>query len=72
MIVVDGCLALVGQEYGNDMCGWAIVRTEIASETRPAPQCSTQTIVTRCTTYKNYTGASALKVAADSYGGLTK
>lgn len=72
MDVVDGCLALVGSEFGNDMCGWAIVRAENASETRPAPQCSTQSIVTHCTVYKNYTGASALKAAAESYGGLTK
>ena len=34
-------------------------------------RCSPQTIVTRCTLYKQYTTEDALETAADSYGGLT-
>ena len=36
----------------------------------PVPHVS-QTIVTRCTLYKQYTTEDALETAADSYGGLT-
>lgn len=64
MTVVDGNLALVGEEYANDMKGWALVR--IVGE-----KCSPQTIVTRCTFYQQYTTEEALQEAAESYGGLT-
>ena len=40
-------------------------------EARPGERCSPQTIVTRCTLYKQYTTDEALETAADSYGGLT-
>ncbi|MBQ7156335.1 MAG: hypothetical protein IJR86_00875 [Bacteroidaceae bacterium] len=65
MVVVDGHLALVGDEYADDMKGWALVR--IIDN-----RCSSQTIVTRCTLYRQYTTEEALEAAAKSYGGLTE
>ena len=35
-------------------------------------RCSTQTLVTRCSLYEQYTTEEALQEAAKSYGGLTK
>ena len=64
MTLVDGHLALVGEEFGDDMKGWALV---CVIEDR----CSPQTIVTRCTYYQQYTTNEALQTAAKSYGGLT-
>ena len=65
MTVVGGHLALVGEEFGDEMKGWALVRV---SDNR----CTPQTIVTRCTLYQQYTTEEALQVAAKSYGGLTE
>lgn len=65
MTAVDGHLALVGEEFADDMKGWALVR--VVNE-----RCSPQAIVTRCTFYQQYTTEEALENAADSYGGLTK
>lgn len=62
--VVDGRLALVGDEFGDDNCGWALVR-------RHGDQCSTQTVVTASTAYRAYQTDEALLRAAESYGGLT-
>ena len=56
MTEVEGCLALTGEEFGDEMKG---------------DRCSTQTIVTRCTYYQQFTTDEALKTAAKSYGGLT-
>jgi hypothetical protein len=53
-----------GEEFADDMKGWALVLVK-------GERCSPQTIVTRCTLYKQYTTAEALETAADSYGGLT-
>lgn len=64
MTVVDGQLALVGEEFANDMKGWALVCVS-------GKQCSPQSIITRCTLYQQYTTEEALQVAAKSYGGLT-
>ena len=64
MNIVDGQLALVGEEFADDMKGWALVRV---SENR----CSPQIIITRCTLYQQYTTEEALQAAAKSYGGLT-
>lgn len=64
MTVVDGHLALKGEEFADDMRGWALVRT---ADNR----CSPQTIVTRCTLYQQYTTNEALQAAAKSYKGLT-
>ena len=64
MTVVDSHLALVGEEFADEMKGWALVRV---SDDR----CSPQAIVTRCTLYQQYTTEEALKVAAKSYKGLT-
>jgi len=65
MAVVDGRLALVGEEFADEMKGWALVKVI-------DDRCSPQTIVTRCTLYEQYTTEEALKRAADSYGGLTE
>ncbi len=60
----DG-LALISEEFADNMKGWALVHVRGES-------CSTQTAVTRCTYYKQFTTEEALREAADSYGGLTK
>ena len=65
MTVVDGHLALVGEEFADEMKGWALVKVI-------DDRCSRQTIVTRCTLYQQYTTQEALEEAAKSYGGLTK
>lgn len=63
MTVKDGYYILKGKEFANNMKGWALVD---AVNNR----CSSQTIVTNCTLYKEYTTEEALQKAADSYGGL--
>lgn len=60
----DG-LALISEEFDNDMKGWALVHVRGES-------CSTQTVITRSTYYKQFTTEEALQDAAASYGGLTK
>ena len=64
MAVVDGHLALIGEEFADAMKGWALVRVV-------DNRCSPQTIVTRCTLYQQYTTEEALQTAAKSYKGLT-
>ena len=64
MTAVDGHLALVNEEFADDMRGWALVR--IVKD-----RCSQQIILTRCTLYQQYTTEKALQAAAKSYGGLT-
>ena len=61
---VDGCLALVDNDFSNEMKGWALVRVN-------GDRCSSQRIVTRCTYYEQFTTEEALQKAAESYGGLT-
>lgn len=61
---VDGCLALVDNEFSNEMKGWALVR-------RDGDRCSSQGIVTRCNYYERFTTEEAMQKAAESYGGLT-
>lgn len=61
--VVDGRLALVGNEFADEMKGWALVRVV-------GTYCSTQCIVTNCDYYERYTTEEALQEAAQSYGGL--
>lgn len=65
MTEVEGCLALAGEEFGDAMKGWALVRVD-------GGRCSTQALVTRCTYYQQYTTDAALRAAAKSYGGLTE
>ena len=65
MTVVDGHLALVDEEFSDEMKGWALVRVI-------DDRCSPETIVTRCTLYQQYTTEEALKAAAKSYKGLTE
>lgn len=62
--VFDGRLVLVGQEYGNEMMGWGVVRID-------GDRCSPQVCVSRCRYYERFTGEEALQKAAASYGGLT-
>lgn len=57
-------LALTGDGYGDEMKGWALVRIN-------GDRCSTQTAVTRCRYYRQFTTEEALQEAAASYGGLT-
>ena len=64
LAVVDGCFALVGKEFDNEMKGWALVRVM-------NDRCSPQGIVTRCTLYQQYTTEEALQKAAKSYKGIT-
>lgn len=63
-VEVDGRLALSGEEFADNMKGWALVRVD-------GDRCSTQSIVTRCRLYEQYTTEGALQKAAESYGGLT-
>lgn len=65
MAKVDGCFALVGEDFANEMKGWALVR--VIND-----RCSPQGIVTRCTLYQEYTTDEALQKAAKSYGGITQ
>lgn len=60
---VDGCLALVDNDFANEMKGWALVRVM-------GKNCSTQSIVTRCNYYQKFTTEEAMEAAAKSYGGL--
>lgn len=62
---VDGRLALVGDDFADDMTGWALVHIRGA-------RCSSQQVVTRCTYYQPFTTEDALLAAAATYGGLTK
>ena len=62
--VVDGRLALVDSRFGDDRFGWALVR-------RRRDLCSTQTVVTAATAYRQYLTPEARQRAAESYGGLT-
>ena len=68
---VDGCLALVGEEFADTMRGWALVRVR-PSSAPGAERCSTQSLVTQCRLYEQYTTEEALQQAAESYGGLTE
>ena len=61
--LVNGCLALVNSDFANEMQGWALVRVM-------GKNCSSQSIVTRCKYYEQFTTEEALEKAAQSYGGL--
>jgi len=67
---VGGRLALTGDEFADPMRGWALVRV-IPSATPGEDRCSTQSLVTNCRLYEQYTTEDALQQAAQSYGGLT-
>ncbi|MGX8713199.1 MAG: hypothetical protein ACSW8I_05895 [bacterium] len=62
---VDGRLALVSDDFADDMTGWALVHIR-------GTRCSSQSVVTRCTYYESFTTDEALLAAAETYGGLTK
>ena len=70
LVEVDGCLALTGDEFADTMKGWALVRVE-GSPAAGSWRCSSQSLVTRCTSYMPFTTEEALLEAAKSYGGLT-
>ena len=63
LTTVDGRLALVDDQFSDTMTGWALVRFL-------GDRCSTQSIVTNCTYYEQFTTDEALEAAAKSYGGL--
>ena len=65
MTVKDGRYIMKGEEFADNMKGWALV--DVVNN-----RCSSQTIVTNCTLYKDYTTEEALQKAADSYDGLTE
>lgn len=69
--VVDGCMALTGDVLADDQRGWALVHVRPERGDRQGSRHSTQSIVTRCTLYQQYTTEEALQNAALSYGGLT-
>ncbi len=60
---VDGCLALVSEDFADETKGWALVSVI-------GPNCTTQTIVTHCKEYEKYTTEEAFRAAAQSYGGV--
>lgn len=62
--LVDGKFVLKGDEFANEMMGWALVRVN-------GDNCSAQGIVTRCTYYKKYTTDEALQETIKDYKGLT-
>ena len=62
---IDGHLALVRDDFADEMTGWALVHIRRG-------RCSSQSVVTRCTYYLPFTTNEALLSAAESYGGLTK
>ena len=57
--------ALIGEQFADDMKGWALIQVR-------KERCSTQTVVTHCTYYEQFTTEEALLEAAASYGGLTE
>ena len=61
--VVDGCIALVDNDFADEMKGWALVHIM-------GRNCSTQSIVTCCNYYQRFTTEEAMEAAAKSYGGL--
>lgn len=65
MVETDGGMALVGNEFADEMSGWALVHVS-------GERCSSQIVVTQCTYYQQFTTEEALQEAAKSYGGLTK
>lgn len=69
-VTVDGCLALTGEEFADEMKGWALVRM-LPPNATSTWNCSSQTIVTRCRYFEPFTTEEALLEAAESYGGLT-
>lgn len=64
MTETEGRLALVNEEFANEMKGWALVQVV-------GDRCSSQALVTRCNYYQPFTTGEALERAAQSYGGLT-
>ena len=62
---VDGLMALTGSMFADTSTGWALVHIR-------GEKCSSQTVVTHCTLYEQYTTEEALMIAAESYGGLTE
>lgn len=62
-VETENGLALVGDEFADDNKGWALVLVI-------GDSCSSQSIVTRCTYYEQFTTKEVRKAAARSYGGL--
>ena len=64
MTFVDDHYVLKDEAFADDMKGWALVHVN-------GDRCSTQTAITRCTYYQQFTTEEALQEAAASYDGLT-
>ena len=60
---VETGVAVTGEQFADNMCGWAIVMVR-------DERCSTQAAVSRCTYFESFTTEAALQEAAESYGGL--
>lgn len=65
MTASDGHYVLKGDEFADDMKGWALVQVI-------GDRCSPQGIVTRCRYYEPYTTEEALEKAFDSYSKPTE
>lgn len=63
LVETETGMALVGEEFADDNKGWAMVIVI-------GDRCSSQSIVTRCTYYEQFTTKEVRKAAARSYGGL--
>ena len=61
LVETETGMALVGEEFGDDNKGWAIVIVI-------GDRCSSQGIVTRCTLYQQYTTEEVRNEAAKTYG----
>lgn len=64
MVTTSDGLELTGNDFADEMKGWALVHVR-------GKGYSSQTAVTRCTYFRQFTTEEALQEAAASYGGLT-
>lgn len=60
LVETEEGLALLGDEFADENKGWAMVMIT-------GKRCSTQSIITRCTLYEQYTTQEALLAAAKSH-----
>ena len=65
LVETENGMALVGEEFSDDNKGWALVL--VIGES-----CSTQSIVTRCKFYEQFTTEELMNEAAKTYGRVKK
>lgn len=73
LVAVKKGYALVDEKFGDDTKGWALVRMirkSYQTNDEMPWRVSTQTIVTRCNLWKQYTTDKAQKECLESYGGV--